>query len=67
MGDVKLELWKDADGVRFLLSREQEPRETFSADLSYEAMGKLICALDEYISDDPDGAYKVYYFEVSDE
>ena len=66
-GNVKLEMWKDNDGIRLLFSREQEPRETFTADLSYESAGKLICALDEYISDEPDGSYKAYFFEVSDD
>lgn len=62
--DIKLELWKDENGVRLAFSRE---REAFECDLSYESVGKLITALDEYISDDPDGTYKLFYFEVSDE
>lgn len=64
MGDVKLELWKDADGVRLALSRDKE---AFEFDLSYETTGKLICILDEFISDQPDGSYGCHYFEVSDE
>ncbi len=61
--DIKLELWKDDNGCRLALSRDSEAMEF---DLSYESMGKLITALDGYVSDEPHGSYKIFFFEVSD-
>lgn len=59
MPDVMVEMWRDEDGVRLAFSKAE-------IDLSFEATGKLINALDDFLSVDPNGSYKIYRFDISE-
>lgn len=59
--DVLLELWKDAKGVRLVFNAGED------LDFSYEAIEHLIVAVDEFVTDEPNGAYKALTFDVEDE
>ncbi|HNQ22447.1 MAG TPA: hypothetical protein PKK06_05075 [Phycisphaerae bacterium] len=62
--NLQLECWKDNNGARLCFTRGSK---TFEFDIGYEAMGKFISAIDDYISNEPDGVYKKLFFEVEDE
>lgn len=63
MPDVALELWKDDHGVRMTWTHETK---SIDIDLTFESAGKVITALDDFLSEANAGDYRKCEFDLQE-